>query len=112
MEAMVGQSSAPGHIGGKKPVGGKESVAWRGIRLLPVLRYSVIRLGAVPVAVIRSGRPCQQIPERNKAGRLGFSELNYHQSSRWFSLSVGCNVHRLLSRFLFPHQLFHASNDP
>lgn len=41
---MVGQPSAPGHIGGKKPVGGKESVAWRGIRLLPVLRYSVIVL--------------------------------------------------------------------
>jgi hypothetical protein len=42
--AIIGQPSAPGHIGGKKPVGGKESIAWRGIRLLLVLRYGVIVL--------------------------------------------------------------------
>jgi hypothetical protein len=50
VEPIVGQPSAPGHIGEKKPVGGKESVAWRH----PARAGSQVqcyRLGAVPAAL-------------------------------------------------------------
>jgi hypothetical protein len=55
-------------------IGGKESVAWSGIRLLPVLRYSVIFLALCLLLSDTSRLARQQIPARmSPQGRSPFA---------------------------------------